>query len=177
MNYFFVPSAWKIPETALQRSLEEMAIDGAVGREGVTMWLGSYERETASITHVAVLRGPGVRKAPKFLQISSDLVNDLTDVAIERGLTLIGQIHSHGAYFGTDLSPTDRLNGISVPGYLSVVAPDYAMRPATTISECGVHIFEQRTGWRRFSPPEITQRIRMTRGIAVPVLVVGDKSA
>lgn len=177
MNYFSVPSAWNIPETALQRSMEEMAIDGVIGREGVSMWLGSHEGETASITHVAVLRGPGVRKAPKFLQISSDLVNDLTDVAIERGLTLIGQIHSHGTYYGTDLSPTDRLNGISVPGYLSVVAPDYAMRPATTISECGVHIFEQPTGWRRFSPREVNHRIRITSGIAVPILVVGEESA
>ena len=79
MSYFDVPTRWVIPEAALRRSLQEMAIDGARGCEGVAMWLGHYDRDTAVVTHIAVLRGPGVRKAPDQLLIGADLMNDIAD--------------------------------------------------------------------------------------------------
>jgi len=174
MSYFDVPTRWVIPEAALHRSLQEMAIDGARGCEGVAMWLGHYDRDTAVVTHIAVLRGPGVRKAPNQLLIGADLMNDIADLAIEHRLRLIGQIHSHGASSGTDLSKADRAYGIGVPGYVSAVAPDYAMRANTPISECGVHVFEPRTGWRRLSADELRARVRMVREGDVPLLVAGD---
>lgn len=175
MSFFAVPSKWRIPDTALRQSFREMAIDGARGCEGVAMWLGNYEDDVAVVTHVAILRGRGVQKAPDLLQISPALINDLADIAIAHKLTLIGQIHSHGTLYGTNLSLTDRRYGIAVPGFLSAVAPDYAMRPETTINECGVHVFEPPTGWRRLSTEEINVRMTVLRGVDAPVLVVGQE--
>jgi hypothetical protein len=174
MSYFETPAQWRIPEAVIRHSTTEMAIDGALEREGVAMWLGRYEGNSAVVTHVAALRGAGVRKAPDQLLISADLVNDLTDKAIELGLVLIGQIHSHGPSHGTSLSLTDKKYGISVPGYLSAVAPDYAMRPSTSIHECGVHVFEQGRGWIRLTPEEVLKRVLVVQGPRVPVLFVGS---
>jgi hypothetical protein len=174
MNYFETPTQWRIPEEAIRRSMTEMAIDGARGHEGVAMWLGRYEGNTAVVTHVAALRGAGVRKSPDQLRISADLVNDLTDRAIELGLVLIGQIHSHGPMHGTFLSLTDKKFGISVPGYLSAVAPDYAMRPSTSINECGVHLFEKGHGWIRLTPEQVGERVLVVQSPRVPVLIVGS---
>lgn len=171
MSYFEIPEQWHIPEQALRASMDEMAIDGVLGHEGVAMWLGRYEGRSAIVTHVAALRGPGVRKAPDQLLIGPDVINDLTDAAIEHGVVLIGQIHSHGPLYGTHLSLTDKKYGIAVPGYLSAVAPDYAMRPDTRIEDCGIHIFEKGVGWRRLPLREIEQRIIITQGAATTIRV------
>jgi len=173
MSFFSIPSHWRIPQSAMQLSLKEMALDGASGCEGVALWLGRHAGDIVSITHVVALRGSGVRKAPDLLQISADLINDVTDLAIEHRATLVGQIHSHGRLFGTNLSRTDKQMGIAVPGFLSVVAPDYAMRPATAIADCGIHLFEPPSGWRRLAQGEITARIVMTAGDDVALLIAG----
>jgi hypothetical protein len=173
MSFFPIPSHWRIPQSAMQLSLQEMALDGASGCEGVALWLGRHAGDVASITHVVALRGSGVRKAPDLLQISADLINDVTDLAIEHRATLVGHIHSHGRLFGTNLSRTDKQMGIAVPGFLSVVAPDYAMRPATAISDCGVHLFEPPSGWRRLAQAEVTARIVMTAADDAALLVAG----
>jgi hypothetical protein len=173
MTFFSIPSQWRIPQSAMQLSIQEMAIDGARGCEGVALWLGRYNGDAVSVTHVVALRGAGVRKAPDLLQISADLVNEVTDLAIAHRTTLVGQIHSHGRLFGTDLSWTDKQCGIAVPGFLSVVAPDYGMRPATAIGDCGVHLFEPPAGWRRMGQPEVTELVVVTSGDATPLLVAG----
>jgi len=173
MSYFSVPARWQIPTDAVRHSFTEMARDGIRGCEGIAMWLGRHEGDAAIITHVVRLRGPGIQKAPDRLLISADLVNDLTDVAIENKLTLIGQIHSHSAFCGTDLSEVDRCCGIAVPGYLSAVAPDFALRAGTTIEECGMHVFIPGQRWQRLSPQDVRQRISVVDGVLVPILVAG----
>ena len=54
---------------------------------------------------------------------------------------LVGQIHSHDRSYGVDLSWVDIKYGLSVPYYLSVVAPDYALNPETVWDDCGTHIY------------------------------------
>lgn len=173
MTPFPIPKRWDIPEEAMRLSFAEMAQDGARGCEGVAMWLGHREGEVAIVTHVARLQGPGIHKGPDHLFISADLVNDLTDVAIEHRLTLVGQIHSHGPMHGTNLSLTDRRYGIAVPGYLSAVAPDYARRRVTTIDQCGIHVFLPPQGWVRLSPSAVKERISIVTNVTVPVLIAG----
>jgi hypothetical protein len=174
MSYFSVPNRWRIPADALRHSFTEMAQDGIRGCEGIAMWLGHYDGDdTAVITHVALLRGPGVQKAPDRLLITADLVNDITDIAIENKLTLIGQIHSHGPLYGVDLSVVDRRAGIVVPGYLSAVAPDYALRSSTTLEECGIHVYSPAQGWQRLSPQDVREQISIVDGVHVPVLIAG----
>src|SRR3546814_10054305 len=80
-------------------------------------------------------------------------MNEVTDVAVDLGMTLIGQVHSHPGTF-VDLSIPDRKYGIKVPGFLSVVAPHYATRPGTSIANCGVHVFDRDRGYERLPRSE-----------------------
>lgn len=175
MTFYSPINIWRIPESALAASLEEMARDGVRGDEGVALWLGRRGSGQAEVTHVVVLRGAGVIKRPDQLVIQPSLVNEVTDLAIVLGVVLVGQIHSHGDQFGTDLSYADRTFGIRVPYYLSLVAPDYALRPQTRLQDCGVHVFEPGRGFRRLPVAEIGQRLQVIPTASVSVLTVGEE--
>ena len=172
-KYFAEPEHWRVGKHVFAQSLAEMARDGVMGNEGVAMWLGRYERNVAIISHLGVLRGRFLRKEPDLLMIGSELINDLTDLAIDNDVRLIGQIHSHGPKYGTNLSETDRRYGVAVPGMLSLVAPDYALRKGTTLVDCGVHLFLPGQGWRRFSDQEVTARLSLFDDDAASILTAG----
>ena len=175
MTSFFPPvDRWHLPQAALDASYREMARDGQAGTEGVALWLGNREASTGRITHVVGLRGPGVLKRRDLLRIEPWLFNDLADLLLELGVCLVGQIHSHPPGCSTDLSPTDREYGIKAPDYLSLVAPDFAARPTACVEDCGVHVFDPGTGYRRMPPDEIAARICVESHIAVPFLIVGE---
>lgn len=168
---------WRMPESVIMNSFKEMSVDGEVGNEGIVLWFGHRQNGRAEITHLVFLRGKGVIKQPDLLIIESSLLNDVTDVAIELGVALIGQIHSHGEGYGIDLSYSDRRYGITVPYYLSIVAPDYAMRPNTLLSDCGVHVFEPSSGYRRLALDEINRRIHVVSGSELPIIKVGGEDS
>jgi hypothetical protein len=175
MTFFPHIQNWKIPKPAVTDSLREMAQEGALGNEDIVLWFGHRNNGRANITHLAALRGPGVVKEPDLLYISHDLINDVTDLTIELGVSLVGQIHSHGPGFGIGLSFTDRKYGIAVPHFLSVVAPHYAIRPNTRLEDCGIHVYEPSAGFRRFSPDEAKRRIEVVQSQRLPLLIVGKE--
>jgi hypothetical protein len=177
MTFFPRVERWHIPETAFEESLREMAYDGSRGNEGIVLWLGRRHDREATVSHLVALRGAGVVKRPDLLIIEPWLLSEVTDVTIELGVALVGQIHSHGDWHGVDLSITDRTCGIAVPYYLSVVAPSYAMEPRTRMDDCGVHVYEPGTGYRRLSAIEIGQRLHVMTGLQVPLIIVGEESA
>jgi len=166
---------WRLPKAAIEDSLDEMARDGAQGDEGIVLWLGKDTGEIADVTHLIRLRGPLVEKRKDYINIHPALFNDVADVAIERGLRLVGQVHSHGAGYGVDLSPTDRLYGIQVPSYLSLVAPDYA-RTRAPLHDWGVHVYTDEAGYIRLSGDEARGRLQITEGLRPPMLTVGVES-
>jgi len=174
-TYFPPVTEWAISQDALRRSMEEMAVDGRAGDEGVALWMGRRRDGEASISHVVGLRGPGVHKGPAFLEIDPWLFNEVADLAIAHEVSLVGQIHSHGVGWSTDLSRIDRTGGLLVPYYLSVVAPDYALRPETRIHDCGVHVFEPGLGYRRLSSEEVARRVKVVPSGAASFLTVGQQ--
>jgi hypothetical protein len=175
MTFFAPVHTWRVPASAFAASLREMARDGVRGDEGVALWLGRRGGGRAEVTHVVALRGPGVIKKPDQVVIHPGLVNEVTDLAIELGVVLVGQIHSHGVDYGTDLSDADRAYGIAVPYYLSLVAPDFALRPQTRLEDCGVYVFEPGRGFRRLSVAEAGERVQVVAAGPVPVLTVGEE--
>lgn len=170
-RFFPTVAGWRLPGQALQASHQEMARDGVVGNEGTVLWLGNRKAGIAAVKSVVLLRGPGIIKRPDFISISSDLINDVTGIAIEMGQALVAQIHSHE--FGwTDLSPVDQALGFRVPGFLSVVAPNFAQDPALDLHRCGIHVFG--STWRRLSDAEATNSIVVDPGGDVVILTVGE---
>jgi hypothetical protein len=175
-EFYFPPvSGWRMPRSVFDSSLEEMARDGVQGNEGIMLWLGHRDESLVDITHLVALRGPGIIKEPDFLSIEPELLNEVTDLGIQIGAHLVGQIHSHFSAEFLDLSYTDRTYGIRAPDYLSLVAPDYGMNPVTSINDCGVHVFELGRGYRRLAPDEVARRIQVVDGPSLPVLTVGEE--
>ena len=176
-RYFPAVQRWILPETALQTSIREMAEDGSRGREGYVLWLGQRHDGVGEIKHLVALRGKGIIKRADYLNIETGLFNAVADVAIDIGLSVIGQIHTHGPGYGTHLSPVDRNGGFTVPYYLSVVAPDFGLRPVTRITECGVHVFEPNRGYRRLATAEVLTRLQIVPGPPLPMTMVGGEIA
>jgi hypothetical protein len=172
---FFPPiHRWYIPEGAVAGSLAELALDGREGNEGVALWLGRRRAGEAEVTHLVALRGAGVVKRPDLLRIEPWLLNEVADAAIELGVNLVGQIHSHGRGW-VDLSRTDRADGITVPHYLSIIAPWFGLRPETRLADCGAHVFEPSQGWRRLTAPEVEARLCVVPGAQAPLISVGEE--
>jgi len=172
--YFDAVETWSIPESAFADSLREMALDGVNGNEGIVLWLGRRSNRQAQVTHLVALRGAAVIKEPAFLRIEPSLLNEVTEHTIRLGVALLGQIHSHGPFHGTNLSTTDRRYGLAVPHYLSIVAPDYALRSDTKIGECGFFVFEKGTGYIKLSPADVSRRIQIINAGSLPMIFVGD---
>lgn len=171
-SYFPPTEIWRVPETAIPDSLAEMAIDGNNGNEGLVLWLGQDREGIATVTHLVRLRGPLVQKQADFINIHPSLFNDVADLAIDRQVRLIGQVHTHGPGCGLDLSTTDREYGLQVPHYLSLVAPDYGCTTAP-IQEWGVHVFAQGAGYIRLTSAEISRRLLICPGQRLPFFTVG----
>jgi hypothetical protein len=163
---------WRIPQTAIADSIEEMSTDGQHGNEGIVLWLGRDESSVAEVTHLVKLRGPMIRKRPDQILIDSALFNEVADLAIEHKVRLLGQIHSHGPGYSLNLSDVDRAYGLQVPYYLSLVAPDYGLS-SVPISCCGVHVFEPGKGYVRLRPTAVSQAITMIDGPHLPFLQAG----
>jgi hypothetical protein len=157
--------SWNIADFVWQQSLQEMARNGRYEHEGLCLWFArANEAEVQSgaidIVRAAVLRGPGIRRAPLSIRIEPALLSELTDRANDAGLVLVGQVHGHPNDF-TDLSAVDRELGFRVPHFLSAVAPEYGTDPATPLHRCGLHVYEKPLGYRRMSPDEVRQRVRL----------------
>ena len=73
--YFTQSGLWRIPQAAIEDSLDEMAIDGIKGTEGIVLWLGKDSDDTAVVTHLIRLRGSlVVKRAPKKLPAASRVI-------------------------------------------------------------------------------------------------------
>ena len=173
--YFTQTRLWRIPHAAIEDSLDEMALDGANGTEGIVLWLGKDLDDIADITHLIRLRGPLVVKRKEYINIHSALLNDVADIAIEHGLRLLGQVHSHPPGYSVDLSPTDRMYGIQVPFYLSLVAPDFA-RTRVPVHNWGVHIYTAEAGYVRVGQEKMRGCLQITDHLRPPMFTVGTGS-
>jgi proteasome lid subunit RPN8/RPN11 len=167
---------WRMPASALDDMYKELAEDGRQGREGIVLWVGRRQQDgIADVTHLLLLRGPNVSRGPDQIRIAPAVMNLVTDVVGAVNGVLVGQIHSHAPWCGTDLSYTDRRYGIAVPDYLSAVAPDFGLR-IVPVTEWGVHVYREHR-WVRLSREEVATAIELVSGRGPPVVAVGEEGA
>jgi hypothetical protein len=152
---------WRFPKDLLAKSLAVMKPHGAHGNEGLALWLGRKEEGAVAITHVISISGRGVRNSPLQLRLSLTCMEAITNLADKVKSYLVGQIHSHPARM-LDLSEVDKIYGIRIQNYLSLVCPYYAQISTLSIEECGVHLFDQ-GNYRRFHGEEVRRRIHLTQ--------------
>jgi len=172
--YYPEINKWIIPISAVRVSLDELAHDGNHGNEGICLWLGNRGEEgLAIVSHCVLLRGEYIKKSPMNITIQPELLREVHEKAQEHDLTLLGQIHSHAIIAGVDLSWVDKKYGVSAPGYLSVVAPGYALTPGTTLMECGIHVFMPRKGYVRLSDGEVRNRVLLEKSATCSTFTIG----
>lgn len=159
---------WILPQSLLATSIQIMAPHGLAGNEGLSLWLGREEGEVATVTHALKLRGSGLITRPLQLQLSDRAMSQITDVASNLDLFLVGQIHSHPGRF-IDLSDVDIKYGIRIDEYLSLVCPHYAQRSDTSWSDCGLHVFDT-SEYRPMGPSEIRHRIHFDEQASLTVI-------
>jgi proteasome lid subunit RPN8/RPN11 len=155
-------------------AMRELAHDGIKRIEGICLWLGNRgEDGLAAITHSVLLRGSYIEKSALNITINPKLMREVHEKAQENKVSLIGQIHSHAENVGTNLSSVDRRYGISVPGYLSVVAPNYGLTEGTAINDCGVYTYVPEKGYIRLSWREVSKRIIIDHQMQHSTLIIG----
>lgn len=162
---------WLLADGLFDAVLHELSIDGVRHREGVAFFLGRHAGPEAHVTHLIALRGESLVKREDHLHIPAALMNEVTDHMIAQDGVLLGQIHSHGPGYGVDLSYPDHYFGIRAPGFLSLVCPDFGLRPDTHLEDCGVHVFEAPRGFRRMRGGEICQRFGRLPGTPTQTLL------
>ena len=152
---------WKLPADLLAQSIRFMQPHGEKGNEGLVLWFGHrIAGDTIEVTHAVEPRGSGITRSPLHLSLSISAMSALLDLGETIDRYLVGQIHSHPEWY-IDLSPVDRLHGMRIQDYLSVVCPHYAQEPATRWDDCGVHEFAQGR-YRRIPLDEASNRIRLS---------------
>jgi hypothetical protein len=165
---------WRLPASALDDMYRELEEYGRQGCEGIVLWVGRRQQDgVAEVTHLLLLRGHDIVRGPEQIRIAPALMNLVTDVVGGLEGVLVGQVHSHAPWCGTDLSYTDRRYGIAVPDYLSAVAPDFGFRKVP-ITEWGIHVYRERR-WERLSREEVATAIELVSGRPAPVVLVGEE--
>ena len=153
----------------------DLALDGTAGNEGIVLWLGALCESEANASQLILLRGTGVTKCPHFVRITDELLNDVTEIAVKLGLTLVGQAHSHAPGLGDRLSPTDRHYGVAFPWYLSIVVPNFASSRSLLPDDCGIYICDERRIFRRQAKAG-HERITLTDApTSMPICVGADR--
>lgn len=175
MDFYPETKEFFVPRDLLEVAISEMRNDGANGNEGTCLWLGERNDHTATITHAVLLRGPHIFKSPTNIRIEPELMREVHCAARDRGLILIGQVHSHGKDYGVDLSYVDRELGFRIPAFLSVVAPDYGQSWPISWLDCGVHIYQREQGFVRLRDRDVQARIRETKKLTSMLTIGHDE--
>ena len=61
---------WLLPEDLLQKSIAVMRPHGALGNEGLALWLGEANGSVVHVTHLIDITGPGFKTSPLYMGLS-----------------------------------------------------------------------------------------------------------
>lgn len=172
-DYFPTTRRWVLGQSVIDTTMAELARTGRDRREGIALWLGQRNAETARVSHVVRLRGSGLVARGDLLEVSAHLFNEVGDVCADLNLVWLGQAHTHGGSW-TGMSRTDRRFGPSTPSFLSVIVPHFAEDDRTTLADCGIHLLDPSTGWKTLDRDEMESRIVVDLNVESAVVTVGE---
>lgn len=153
MSSFESLSVIRLPQHVVDETQDFLRRCGELGREGVVLWAGRREGIEYRVSHayVPVQRAIRTKEGIGYV-VEGEELRRLAEWLSECQLTLLAQVHSHPteAYHSdTD----DELAIITKLGGLSLVVPDFAIRPFR-LQECAVYrLFP--TGWEALAPVQV----------------------
>lgn len=147
-----------VPQSLWQHTLGGLATRSQDWRESGAIWAGGLSGDDALASEVYFHHDLCNDKGrPLSMELSEDAKFQLYETLGQRGLKLVGMIHTHPEDW-VELSPVDKRNQLcSRIGFWSLVVPWYARQP-WQLSVMGIHARSD-TGWERFNGTEIFERI------------------
>jgi hypothetical protein len=127
---------------------------GVQGHEGFALWAGTL---AGSDAYVATLVVPPATTDAWHGQITPETTAAVLTALDERDLVPVIQLHSHARR--AFLSETDAIRPlVAVPGFISVVIPDFGFVDLTDVGLWSAHEYESRGRWRELDRRERTRR-------------------
>lgn len=152
-----------LPLGVAERSQSSLRSAGRSGNEGLVLWSGVQEGESFTIRTVTVPRQRAIRSADGVcVVVDGDALHQFNVETYRRGERLIAQVHTHpGRAYHSEMD--DRYAVVTAPGGLSLVVPDFAVRPFD-LRECAVYRLSTRGAWLEVAQREVGRLFSIVDG-------------
>lgn len=158
-----------VPQRVVDATQTHLRAAGRRGLEGMALWAGRQDGACFEVTDAVIPRQQGHRTdhglAVSVPGVELHRINMLLHRA---GLRLVAQVHSHPTEaFHSDTD--DRYAIATALGCLSLVVPDFAVRPFA-LHDCAAYRLTRRRWWRfssapywrRLHLPELSRTLKIT---------------
>jgi hypothetical protein len=158
-----------IPSSVIEATRSHLRATGERGLEGMALWAGRLDGERFHVLEAIIPQQQGHRTEHGLaVSVPGDELHRINIWLHRNRLRLIAQIHSHPteAYH----SETDDRYAIATAlGSLSIVIPDFAVRPFG-LDDCAAYRlskrpwwhFSSKPRWRRMRLPELARTLKLT---------------
>ena len=151
------PRNYFVNESVLQATHSHLKGEGRKLLEGLVYWLGWYSEESCIVNSVLVPRGNSRHRG---VTVSTEEMVRINTVLRQADLLLVAQIHTHPGDHGH--SAGDDGNAVSsLPGFLSIVVPNFAQTERLVLLRSYVHRYQGAGRWRCLQPDEVNKLIRI----------------
>ena len=149
-----------VPRTVTNESQRFLRSMGERGHEGLALWAGRPDGEVFTVINLLIPRQTATRTLDGVCaSVDAEEMYRINAELFQAGLRLIAQIHSHptDAYH----SDTDDENAlVRTVGCLSLVVPDFAMRPFS-LADTAVYRLDRNGTWQELSRRVVAALIRI----------------
>lgn len=149
-----------LPGALAEETQRSLRAAGLGGNEGLVVWSGVQAGSMFHVRTATMPRQRGIRTADGVcVVVDGDVLHQLNVDTFKRGERLFAQVHSHPgrAYHST---MDDQYAVITAPGGLSLVVPDFAVRPFR-VAECAVYRLAQDGRWKEVDCRRAAELISM----------------
>ncbi len=145
---------------ATQRSLRAA---GREGNEGLALWSGIQDGTSFAVRTLTTPEQRALRSAEGVcVVVDGNALHEVNVAVFKRGERLLAQVHSHpGRAYHSAMD--DRYAVITSPGALSLVVPDFAVRPFD-VGGCAIYRLTRSGTWIEVPRQEAKSLIRVSDG-------------
>ena len=150
-----------LPRRLIESAMDHLRHVGRQGCEGFAVWAGTLNSPDFEVTHTIIPQQKAIRSRDGIcVVVEPDGLHQLNVWLYENGCTLLAQIHSHPGeayHSGTD----DDFPVVTIVGGLSLVVPDFAIRPFS-LDTTAVYRLSPTATWEELTISQVRNLIQIT---------------
>lgn len=145
--------AVRVPRELAQAARDRLRAAGEEGCEAFVLWAGKRDGDVFNVLAMLVPRQTAHRTSSGLLvAVDGEELFRINVWLYENGMQLLAQLHAHpGEAYHSDTD--DAYPIVTQAGGLSLVLPDFAVRPFAISDMAAYRLYE--SGWVRLSQPEL----------------------